>query len=234
VKKRIGLRAAIGLMLGPCSASALAEIIVLRSVGVSRARYPAGARLPDNATFVLRPGDVIAILTPRGTRVFRGRGTFVANRNDGGSRQSATQVRIGLGATRGPGEAGTMPGSVWHAAVYGGGAICFPAGQRPTLWRAVAQRAATLTIVGVGGRPTQVPWRAGEATLVWPSTLPVEPAATYGLQLPPAPEVRARLRPIANGAALGPEALAQALLAARCEDQLATFIALNLADAPAR
>lgn len=229
---KIAVRLAVGLMAGMTASSAVAEVLVLRSVGQSSNRYPAGRRFPDNATFILRNGDLLSVLTPQGTRVFRGEGTFSANRSYPGGRQSPAQVRIDIGGTRGPGDAAgatAMPASVWSFAAYAGGNLCFPAGARPMLWRANTAEAITMVVADAGGREHRVAWPAGDAVVAWPASLPVTANAPYRLRMPGATPQRIWLRPIANGNALERNALAQALVAARCNDQVATFAALNLA-----
>ena len=232
------VRIAIGLMAGMTATSAVAEVIILRSVGPSSTRYPAGRRLPDNASFTLRANDMVSLLTPQGTRVFRGQGTFVANRAYPGGRQSAAQVRIDIGGTRSPdaeaGAAPSMPDSVWSFAAYAQGNLCFPAGARPMLWRSNPREAITMVVADAGGREHRVAWPAGETVVAWPASLAVTANAPYRLRMPGAQPQRIWLRPIANGNALGRDALAQALIAARCQEQVATFAALNLApvDAP--
>lgn len=228
---RIAARIVIGWVAGMVTTSAVAEVMVLRSVGPSSSRYPTGRRFPDNASFTLRNGDTLTLLTPQGTRVFRGQGQFFANRAYPGGRQSAAQVRIDIGGTRGPDASGapTMPASVWGFAAYARGNLCFPAGARPLLWRSNAGAAINMVVADAGGREHRVAWPAGAAVVAWPASLAVTPNAPYRLRMPGATPQRIWLRPIANGDALSREALAQALIAARCEDQVATFAALNLA-----
>lgn len=236
MSKRIGFRIALGLLAGMTATSAVAEVLVLRSVGPSHSRYPAGRRFPDNANFLLRNGDVLSVLTPQGTRVFRGEGVFSANRSYPGERQSAAQVRVDIGGTRGPdaeaGAAPSMPESVWSFAAYAQGNLCFPAGTRPMLWRSNPREAITMVVADAGGREHRVAWPAGETVVAWPASLAVTANAPYRLRMPGAQPQRIWLRPIANGNGLDRDALARALVAARCEEQVATFAALNLAPAP--
>jgi hypothetical protein len=232
---RTAVRVALGLLATTTATSAVAEVLVLRSVGPSSSRYPAGQRLPDNASFTLRANDMVTLLTPQGTRVFRGQGVFVANRTYSGGRQSAAQVRIDIGGTRGPdaeaGAAPSMPDSVWSFAAYAQGNLCFPAGARPMLWRSNPREAINMVVADAGGREHSVAWPAGETVVAWPASLAVTPNAPYRLRMPGAQPQRIWLRPIVNGNALDRDSLAQALIAARCQEQVATFAALNLAPA---
>jgi hypothetical protein len=69
---RLSAQVLILSLIGGELAHAAAELLVLRSVGPSARRYPAGQRLPDDAAFVLRPGDSVTVLARAGTRIFRG------------------------------------------------------------------------------------------------------------------------------------------------------------------
>jgi len=125
-----------------------------------------------------------------------------------------------------------MPTSVWSFAAYAAGNLCFPAGERPLLWRSNSSEAVTMVVADAGGREHRAAWPAGDAVVAWPATLAVTANAPYRLRMPGAQPQRIWLRPIANGNSLDRDALARALVAARCEDQVATFAALNLAPAP--
>lgn len=236
MRKRTGFCVAVGLLTGMTATSAIAEVLVLRSVGPSSTRYPVGRRFPDNASFTLRSGDMISLLTPQGTRVFRDQGQFFANRSYPGGRAGPAQVRIDIGGTRGPDESGTainMPDSPWSFAAYARGNLCFPAAGRPMLWRSNTTREINMVVADAGGREHRVAWPAGEAVVAWPASLEIRANAPYRLRMPGAQPQRIWLRPIANGHGLDRDALARALVAARCEEQIATFAALNLAPAPA-
>lgn len=228
---RVAVRVAIALMAAASASSAVAEILVLRSVGPSSSRYPAGRRFPDNTNFVLRSGDSLSVLTPQGTRLFRGQGVHSLNRASSARQQSAMEVRIGTGGVRSPGPAGAqaLPNSVWTFAANARGNLCFPQGARPMLWRANTDRAITMVVADAGGREHSAEWPAGEATVAWPASLPIVADAPYRLRMPGASPQRIWLRPIANADALDQSGLAGALIAARCEDQVATFAALNIA-----
>src|SRR4029450_4662610 len=72
-------RLALAALLATGAASAAANVLVVRAQGPSAKAYPAGRSLADNAQIQLRAGDSIIVLTPRGTRTFRGPGNFTAS-----------------------------------------------------------------------------------------------------------------------------------------------------------
>src|SRR5688500_6017825 len=77
VQNRLKLsRVAIAALLATAAASAAANVLVVRSSGPSAKSYAPGSSLPDNARLQLRAGDTVVVLDSRGTRTFRGPGTF--------------------------------------------------------------------------------------------------------------------------------------------------------------
>src|SRR5687767_10375819 len=77
LSKRVRIvRLALAGLLALGAAAAAANVVVIRSSGPSARSYPAGRSLPDNARIALRQGDTLVVLDARGTRTFRGPGTF--------------------------------------------------------------------------------------------------------------------------------------------------------------
>ena len=96
-------RLAFALLLATGAASASANVLVVRASGPSAQTYPPGRSLPDNARIALRGGDTLVVLDARGTRTFRGPGTFSpATAALAGARiaQSSTGRRARIGAVR--------------------------------------------------------------------------------------------------------------------------------------
>src|SRR5688572_22822641 len=76
-KNRIWAAAAVLLTLW--SGTAFAELRVIARAGPSAARFPLGARFPDNHRIVLRAGDTLTLLRSGGGQVvLRGPGTGTA------------------------------------------------------------------------------------------------------------------------------------------------------------
>jgi hypothetical protein len=237
---------AAAILAGELSVAA-ADVLILRSVGPSAKRYPPGQRVPDNYEFVLRPGDAVNVLAVRGTRTFRGPGTFIAGRPASAQLASADGPRHGTGASRG-GEAGpprgprrntgavrgdgsaviSRPNDIWHVDFAQGGRVCVAAGQRPTLWRAKTDTEIALTITPQTGASQTVTWARGENTLAWPSSLPVLDDTTYQLTLSGSERpIRLTTRMLPPVPADDIEALATAFIDKQCREQLDTLIALN-------
>ena len=169
--------AATALSGGVASATAL----VVRSSGPSATSYKPGKALPDDAKVALRPGDMLTVLATDSTRTFRGPGTF-ALAGGGGANPAALAGRRGrFSALRTAGSVPRRP-SLWHIDVTQNGRMCLADRNNVMLWRANATRAAMLTINRAGAKQ-ETQWAAGQATLAWPSGVPIVPGAEYQLSL---------------------------------------------------
>jgi hypothetical protein len=207
-----------------------AEVLVLKAMGPAARRYSAGQRLPDNATFVLRPGDAVTVLAPGGTRTFRGPGTFSANGPARAGGFAAVGPRRQTGATRGDPNAVVIstPEDVWQVDVTQSGRACVPTGQRPTLWRPQADQAIAVTITPPTGAPQTVNWARGQKTLAWPASVQVADNASYQISWTGgARPSRLTTRTLANVPAGNLDALALALISNQCYGQLDVLIARN-------
>lgn len=225
-KKRFAQFAFLAFMAGEISYAA-ADVLILRSVGPSARNYPPGRRVPDSASFTLRPGDSVVVLAGGGTRTFRGPGTFSATgaARAGGTAQS--QVRRNTGAVRGSGDSPVRrPSDVWHVDVTQSGRACVPAGLRPTLWRPSSDRAVRLTITPQTGASQTVSWSQGQATLDWPAAIPIVDGASYQLSWTGgAGPTRLTARTLTGLPVNNVEAVATALVANQCRGQLDVLIA---------
>lgn len=233
-RKRLAQFAVLAVMAGEVSYAA-ADVLVLRSVGPSARRYPAGQRLPDNASFTLRPGDSISVLARGGTRTFRGPGTFSATGPARGTTLASTGPRRNTGAVRG--EDGPVavarPSDVWHVDVTQSGRACVVPGVRPTLWRPTANSAVQLTITPQTGAPQTVTWARGQQTLAWPASVPVTDNASYQLSWTGSTSpTRITTRMLARLRPNDVEGLATALLQAQCRGQLDVFVEQNRVPEP--
>lgn len=218
-----------GMAAALCMASAAyADTLVVRSSGPSAKSYPAGRKLADGGSVVLKGGDVVTLLDAKGTRTLRGPGSF-------GVTASTAQVssapltalldtkrvrRARTGAVRGTiGEAAAVAPrrpNLWLVDMAQPGALCFADPAAVRLWRADAAKAATLRVSG-GGKAATVGFAAGESIAAWPAALPVMDGAAYRIEGAKAVDVRFA----GIGAAdAGLDKVADALIAKGCEAQL--------------
>jgi hypothetical protein len=235
--KMRGSRLRVRLLLLAISAgqpaAAMAEVLVLRSVGPSARNYPPGRRLPDNAALALRGGDSVTILRSSGTRVLRGPGTFRVDapmrlRTSGIDRSSgvARGVRIGTGVTRGLGTDAPRPPEIWLIDAAVTQIACVRAAAPVTLWRAVFDQ-STDVVVTADDSSTRLLWEAGSQRLTLPSSARTGDGAVIEVGRPRAARaVRITLARI-DVSSDSPETVALGLLSRNCRDQLDTFAALN-------
>ena len=219
-------RAALAALLATAAASAAANVLVVRSAGPSARAYPAGRSLPDNARITLQAGDTLVVLGSTGTRTFRGPGTFSPSAAvQAGARTIASNDgrRARIGAVR---NAGIVPRSptIWHVDVTQSGTICLAGTNNVMLWRPDAGAPTTLTITPPGGRPRSVQWAAGRPTLAWPSGLPIVNGGAYGFsQRGVAVPTEITFRTLATEPA-DLQAVAAALIANGCQEQLDVLV----------
>lgn len=164
--------AAATLALG--STAALANVVVVKSIGPSAKSYPPGKTLPESAKISLKSGDVVTILGPGTAKTLRGPGNFDAKQV---TLASAAGQRGRFGALRAA-EVAHNP-SVWDVDVSQGGKVCVAAGGKLELWRPDSEAEATINIRGADGKSEALSWPAGQALAAWPSSLPVANNASY-------------------------------------------------------
>jgi hypothetical protein len=217
-------RLALAALLATGAASAAANVLVVRASGPSAKGYPPGRSLADNAQIQLRAGDSVVVLTPRGTRTFRGPGTFTAS----ASAQTGPQTvqasngrRARIGAVRNAGIVPTaMPPTIWDVDATQSGTMCLAGSSELKLWRPDANDAATLTITGPSGQAQTVSWAAGADTVAWPAAVPLVNNGEYQLSLSGSP-VPARIRvKTLSSRPTDLQAVAEALISNECREQL--------------
>jgi len=219
-------RAALAALLAAGAASAAANVLVVRSAGPSARAYPAGRSLPDNARITLQAGDSLVILGATGTRTFRGPGTFSPSAAvQAGPRTLAASDgrRARIGAVR---NAGIVPRSptIWHVDVTQSGTICLAGTSNVMLWRPDAGVPTTLTITPPGGRARTAQWPAGQATLAWPSGLPIVNGGAYSFsQAGVAVPAQITFRTLGSEPA-DLQAVAAALIENGCQEQLEVLV----------
>src|SRR3982750_2802015 len=68
--------AAIAIAVG--STAAVANVVVVKSLGPSSKSYPPGKTLPESAKITLQGGDVVTVIGPSSAQTLRGPGNFDA------------------------------------------------------------------------------------------------------------------------------------------------------------
>jgi len=164
--------AAATLAIG--STTAMANVVVVKSIGPSSKAYPVGKTLPESAKITLQGGDVVTIIGPGTAKTLRGPGNFDAKQV---TLASAAGQRGRFGALRAS-EVAHNP-SVWDVDASQGGKVCVAKGAKLQLWRPDSEAEATINISGSDGKSEALSWPAGQAIAAWPATLPVTNNATY-------------------------------------------------------
>lgn len=204
------------------TATAAANVLVVRSTGPSARSYPAGKSLPDNAPIALKAGDTLVVLAGGATRTFRGPGTFTATgpvRAGTGLAAAGGTRRARTGAVR---NAGIVPRSptLWHVDATQSAKVCIADPQHVMLWRPDAAATTKVTIEPAGGEPQEVEWPAGQATLDWPTQVAVADGSEYRVIWPgnqdPVRLTFATLDTVPTDLAQ----VAEALIAHECQAQL--------------
>jgi hypothetical protein len=169
--------AAISFALG--STAALANVVVVKSLGPSAKAYPPGKTLPPSAKITLQGGDVVTVIGPSSAQTLRGPGNFDAGQV---SLASAAGQRGRFGALRAA-EVAQNP-SIWDVDVSQGGKVCINEPAQVQLWRPDSEAEATVTIRSPDGKSQQLSWAAGKALTPWPAGLPIKSGASYQVEWP--------------------------------------------------
>jgi len=220
-------RAAIAALLATAAAMpAAAAVLVVRSTGPSARAYPAGRSLPDNARLNLQAGDAVIVLGAGGTRTFRGPGTFSpGSAVQAGARTfaAADGRRARIGAVRSAGIVPRGP-TIWHVDVTQSGTFCLARASHVMLWRPDATVPVTLTITGAAGAPRTLRWAAGQATVAWPTAIPIANGASFSIaQSGVAVPTQVTFRTLAREPA-DLEGVASALIENGCQGQLDVLV----------
>lgn len=168
--------AAIAFALG--STAAIANVVVVKSLGPSAKAYPPGRTLPPSAKITLQGGDIVTVLGPSAAQTLRGPGNFDAGQV---SLASAAGQRGRFGALRAA-EVAHNP-SIWDIDVSGG-KVCVNDSSKVQLWRPDSDADATVTIRSADGKSQQLSWAAGKALTAWPAALPIKNGASYQIEWP--------------------------------------------------
>jgi hypothetical protein len=221
--KAILRRGLVAAFLLAGTASAAANVLIVRSTGPSARAYPAGRSLPDNARLVLRAGDMVVILAGGGTRTFRGPGSFSASGAQGVRMAANGDRRARIGAVRSAGIVPRGP-TIWHVDITQSGNFCLAGSSNVMLWRPDASAPTRLSIAGPAGAPRVVQWPAGQPTRAWPRGAAIASGATYSFSQPGvAVPTRITFR-ILNAPLNDVQGVAEALIANGCEGQLDVLV----------
>lgn len=214
-------RLALAALLATGATAASANVLVVRSSGPSAGSYPAGRSLADNARITLRGGDTLVVLDARGTRTFRGPGTFSPSTAAAAGQRTAQagDRRARIGAVRSAGILPATPTTIWQVDVSQSGTVCLANTSDVTLWRPDASQTASLAISGPRGAARTVEWPAGRTTLAWPSDLPIASGEYQLAQQGVAVPTRISFRPL-NAAPSDMQGVAEALIRNGCQEQL--------------
>ena len=166
--------AAIAAALG--STAAIANVVVVKSLGPSSKAYPPGKTLPESAKLSLQGGDVVTLLGPGSASTLRGPGNFAA----GQVAMNNVASRGRFGALRAA-EVATNP-SIWDIDVTQSGKVCVTSTSKVQLWRPEAESEVTIKIRSADGASQDLSWAAGKASTVWPAALPIKPGTQYQLE----------------------------------------------------
>lgn len=178
--RKLGLSAiAAATILVPATAVLAAKVVVVKSVGPSAKAYPPGKAMQDNASIKLGSGDMVTLLGPNAARTLRGPGVFTAS-TSGSQLALAAGRRSRFGALR-TGEVAKNPG-LFDLNVAEGGKVCVSDTSKIKLWRAHADAAAKVEIVG-GGRRQVINFAAGQNDRAWPAQLPISTGSEYQLEI---------------------------------------------------
>ncbi|HVU30691.1 MAG TPA: hypothetical protein VHE36_09840 [Sphingomicrobium sp.] len=165
------------LAIALSSTAALANVVVVKSLGPSAKAYPPGKTLPASAKITLQGGDVVTVLGPSSAQTLRGPGNFDASQI---SLASAAGQRGRFGALRAA-EVAHNP-SIWDIDVTQSGKVCVNNPSKLQLWRPDSDGTASVQIQSSDGQVQKLSWAAGKALAPWPSALPVKNGAQYQIQ----------------------------------------------------
>ena len=205
--------AAAALALG--STVAMANVVVVKSLGPSAKSYPPGKTFPESATIKLQGGDIVTVLGPASAKTLRGPGNFDAKQV---TLASAAGQRGRFGALRAS-EVAHNP-SIWDIDVSQGGKICVTDASKLQLWRADSEIPMTATIRNADGTSQPLTWAAGKALTAWPSTLPIKNGASYQVEWPDTGETSSLEVVTVQSAPADLVGAAQVLIANGCQKQL--------------
>jgi hypothetical protein len=203
------------LAIALSSTTALASVVVVKSLGPSAKVYPPGKTLSESAKITLQGGDVLTVLGPASAQTLRGPGNFDAKQV---ALASAAGQRGRFGALRAS-EVAHNP-SIWDIDVAQGGKICVTDSSKLQLWRPDSETAATVQIRSADGKSRELSWAAGSALTAWPAALPISSGSSYQVEWPETGEKSSLSFVTLPGAPADLVGAAQVLIENGCQKQL--------------
>jgi hypothetical protein len=161
------------------STIAVANVVVVKSLGPSAKSYPPGKTFPESATIRLQGGDIVTVLGPASAQTLRGPGNFDAKQV---TLASASAKRGRFGALRAS-EVAHNP-SIWDIDVSQGGKICVTDASKLQLWRPDSEVEMTANIRTADGKSQPLTWAAGKALTAWPAAMPIRNGTSYQVEWP--------------------------------------------------
>lgn len=211
---------ATAVAIAVCSTAALANVVVVKSLGPSAKAYPPGKTLPDAAKIKLQGGDVVTILGPGSAQTLRGPGSFDTSQI---SLESAALQRGRFGALRSTTIARSP--SIWDIDVTQSGKVCVVDAKKLQLWRPDSEAAEAVEIRASDGSTQKLDWARGKALAGWPAALPLKGNASYEIASSARPD-KSNLEVVRLSEAPADQvATAQVLIANGCQNQLDLLIA---------
>lgn len=209
-----------GLAIAFCSTAALANVVVVKSLGPSAKAYPPGKTLPAEAKIKLLGGDVVTILGPGSARTFRGPGNFDTTQI---SLDSAALQRGRFGALRSTSIARSP--SIWDIDVTQSGKVCVVDSKKLQLWRPDSDAAEAVEIRAADGSTQKLSWARGKALAGWPSALALESQGRYEIASSARPDKSQLVVVTLKSVPSDQVAAAQVLIANGCQNQLDLLVA---------
>jgi hypothetical protein len=220
--------AAVAVALG--STAAVANVVVVKSLGPSSKVYPPGKTLPETAKITLQGGDVVTVIGPASAQTLRGPGNFDAKQV---ALASAAGQRGRFGALRAIDVAHNP--SIWDVDASQSGKVCVSDASKLQLWRADKEAPITIKIRDADGRSQDLSWAAGSALAAWPAALPVKNGAEYQVEWPDgADSSKLELVTIVPPPPDDLVGAAQALIEHGCQKQLDLLVQSASKSAPAQ
>ena len=173
--------AAVAAVLG--STVAIANVVVVKSLGPSSKAYPPGKTLPESAKISLQGGDVVTLLGPGSASTLRGPGNFAA----GQVAMNNVASRGRFGALRAA-EVARNP-SICDIDVSKIGKVCITDASRVQLWRPENESELKVEIRTADGKSGELAWAAGRSSTYWPATLPIKTGSKIQIEWPDSGEV---------------------------------------------
>jgi hypothetical protein len=121
--------------------------------------------------------------------------------------------------------AGIVPRSptLWHVDVSQSGKVCLADKSNVMLWRPDSATGGKLTLTAANGASATADWPAGEATLPWPSQVPIQDGTEYSFAIEGEEPTKLSFATLASVPA-DVKAVAESLIEKKCDNQLDLLI----------